>query len=223
MKCKFLKATITVLLFVTSSLVNAGLIIIKVEGNLSQIDPVFSGLVNYGDKMQAFFQYDTASITRTSHFEPHRAFHYLNDFSYYIEMGPLTFSGNGGRAEVTNNHIDTNGRLWDRFILQRGGVGTIDSSALSAHFDIANIAAGVSFYDFIDADAISDTTLPSIISLDKFGGPSHVTIQMNLDDGVFDWLPMFARISSSEIIYVPEPDIVFVFLLGISLIVIRRP
>jgi hypothetical protein len=222
MECKFLKAVIVGLFFTTSCVVNAGLIIVKVEGQLSQIDPVFSGLVNYGDKVHAIFQYDSASITRTSHFEPHRAFHYLSDFSYYIEMGTLTFSGNGGRAEVTNNHIDTNGRLWDRFILQRGGVGTIDSSALDAHFDIANIAAGVSFYDFFDADALSDTALSSIVSLDKFGGSSHVTIQMNLDDGVFDWLPMFARISSSEIIYVPEPDIVFAFLFGICLIVIRR-
>jgi hypothetical protein len=50
---------------------------------------------------------------------------------------------------------------------------------------------------------------------------SHETIQMNLDDGVFDWLPMFARISSIEIIYVHGPDIFFLFILGVYLIVMR--
>lgn len=194
------------LLFLAPSMVNASLIKINVKGSVTQIDPIFLGIVNYGDDMNASFIFDTAGVSRSYQFEPHRAFHYLPELSYTIQMGLLQVQGLGGRAEVTNDNTDSFGRVWDRFILQDGGAGIIETNGFSSINSIINVAAGLTFYDYYDANALKDTMIPKIIPLDLFSGSSHTTIQINLDNGEFDWLPLFAKITSSEVIYVNQPN-----------------
>lgn len=178
---------------------------INAEGSITQLDPIFTGLVEYGDEMKATFQYDPASVSRISNFEPNRAFHYFDEFFFSVEMGELSFSGTGGRAEVTHDYLDSNGRVWDRFILETGGVATFYNNDLADYFDIANISASITFYDFTGNDAISATKLPSVDEILNFDRAPSVSIQMNLDDGVFDWLPMFATSDTIDVQAVSEP------------------
>ena len=55
------------------------------------------GLVENGQAMTASFIYDTSAIARTVNFDIGRVFHYT----------------------------DSLGRRWDRYVVQRGGVGTM--------------------------------------------------------------------------------------------------
>lgn len=178
---------------------------IYAQGSITQLDPIFTGLVEYGDEMKATFQYDPASVSIISNSEPNRAFHYFDEFSFSIDMGELSFSGVDGRAEVTHDYLDSNSRIWDRFILETGGVATFYDNDLADYFDIANISASITFYDFTGNDAISGTKLPSVNEILNFDRAPSVSIQMNLDDGVFDWLPMFARSDTVDVLTVSEP------------------
>ncbi|MFQ3249105.1 MAG: hypothetical protein ACI9O6_000909 [Glaciecola sp.] len=178
---------------------------IDTEGSITQLDSIFTGIVAYGDEMKATFQYDPASVSRISNFEPNRAFHYFDEFSFSVEMGELSFSGTDGRAEVTHDYLDSNGRTWDRYILQTVGFSTFYHNGLAYYFDIANISASITFYDFTGNGAISGTKLPSVNEILNFDRAPNVSIQVNVDDGVFDWLPMFARSDTVDVRAVSEP------------------
>lgn len=206
-----MRITVILLLWLTFN-AKASLIELKAEGTVSQIDPIFEGLVDYGDKMSATFVYSPLSIVSSNEFAPHRVFYYLSDFSFQIEMGALYVSGGGGRIEVTNDYGDPYGRTWDRFILESASLDRINANSLTSIFNVANLSIGMVLYDYSETDALTSSDLPSIISLDKFSGPSYVTLQMNLDNGVFNWLPMFANIRSSQIRQISEPSSMVLFI-----------
>ncbi|GAC28601.1 hypothetical protein [Brumicola pallidula] len=213
--------TIILALSVFCSAAYGSSIKINVEGSITQLDSIFSGLLEYGDDMKATFQYDPASVSRISNFEPNRAFHYFDEFFFSVEMGELNFSGIGGRAEVTHDYLDSSGRIWDRYILQTGGVATFYENELADYFDIANISASITFYDFTGNDAISDTKLPSVTEILSFDTAPNVSIQINVDDGVFDWLPMFARSDEVEVIAVSEPKASLIIMPLLIMLIIR--
>lgn len=193
----------SILLFSSASL--ASPIVIKLEGTVYSFDSIFSSLVSIGDPMIASFTYDPSLITRSVEFDPDRYFYYSPLVEYEVSMGDVYAYGTGGRSEVTNNYIDDNNRLWDRFILQTGGVSYPSIPTLENLFDINALSVSMTLYDFIDADALATSQALESIPLESFDlSQSAVSIQMEVVGGDFDWQPMFARITSAEIISLPE-------------------
>ncbi|NIB42962.1 PEP-CTERM sorting domain-containing protein [Pseudomaricurvus alkylphenolicus] len=179
---------------------------IKVEGTVTQIDPIFSPLVSLGDLMTSTFVYDPAEISGSIEFDDDRYFYYSPLIEYEITMGGVFAYGTNGRSEVTNDHIDSFGRQWDRFILENSpnqpSIPTLESL-----FDINRLAIGLVLYDYNDADALSNALPVGDIPLDSFDlDQSYVTIQMELEGGAFEWEPMFAHITSAEVSSVPLPS-----------------
>jgi len=191
---------------------------IKADGFATQVDPIFSPLVSVGDSMSATFSFDPHEISRTSEFDVDRKFYYLPSIAYQVSIGDVLAFGTGGRAEVSNNHIDSHSRLWDRFILQTGGVGNTIAPSLENLFDTNVLSVSFVLYYYFDADALSSSEMPSIIPLDLFDiSRSYVSIQMEIAGGEFDWQPMFARISNAEVLYEPVPEPSTILLLGSGL------
>ncbi|MGV7235279.1 MAG: hypothetical protein ACQ9ET_03380 [Nitrosomonadaceae bacterium] len=216
-KSKKLALVIACLLFSSASI--ASPITIKLEGMVYSIDPIFSSLVSWGDPMTASFIYDPSLITFSREFDPDRYFYYSPLVEYEVSMGNIYAYGTGGRSEVTNNYIDENNRLWDRFILQTGGVSypsipALENLALENRFEINALSVSMTLYDFIDADALTTSEALQTIPLESFDmSQSAVSIQMEVAGGEFDWQPMFARIQSAEI--VPIPPSVWLFASGL--------
>ncbi len=182
------------------SLDSTSALTLNLEGVVTQVDPIFSSLVSIGDSMAATFVYDPSLITSSSEFETDRYFYYSPLVEYEVSMGDVYAQGTGGRSEVSNNHIDSFDRVWDRFILQTGGVSYPSIPSLEALFDINALSVGMSLYDYVDADALTTSQPLESIPLELFDlGRSHVTIQMEVDGGDFDWQPMFARLTNAEI------------------------
>jgi len=193
-------------IFTSSSF--ASTIAIYMEGKVTQVDPIFSSLVSLGDPMVASFIYDPSLITRSIEFGADRYFYYSPLVEYEVSMGSVYAHGTGGRSEVSNNHIDQYDRLWDRFILQNGGVSYPFIPSLENLFDINALAVGMTLYDYVDADALTTSQPLENIPLESFDlSQSYVTIQMEVVGGDFDWQPMFARITSAEIVLLPEVPI----------------
>jgi hypothetical protein len=194
------------LFFITSSF--ASPISIQLKGIVTQVDSIYSPLVSLGDSMTASFEYDYSLVNQAIEFGPDRYFYYSTLLSYEVSIGKIIASGLGGRSEVTNNYIDQNNRLWDRFILETGGVSYPHIPALENLFDINTLSVGMVFYDFIDADALTTSDSPQNILLSSFDiNQSYVSIQMDLKGEPFIWQPMFARLTSAEIISAPEVPI----------------
>ena len=165
--------------------------------------------------MTASFLYNPELVNRSVNFQPDRYFYFYPLVSYEVNIGAITATGTNGRSEVTNNYTDSLDRFWDRFILQDSNGNDPVIPVLESLFDINALAVGMTFYDYTDANALSSALSPENIDLDSFDrGRSYVTIQMELAGGTFNWIPMFARISSAEIVSVPSPGSLGFFFLG---------
>ncbi|MCU7554663.1 hypothetical protein OCL06_08630 [Alteromonas sp. ASW11-19] len=196
-----MKFVFAVFLILLSLNAKSSLIEINATGYISQVDPIFDPLVSIYEPASITFRYAPLTVQRSSEFEPDRYFYYLGMLAYSLQFGDIQVVGNGGRLEVSNDFtVRSNGHV-DRIIVQKGGVGDTTSDSLFSNFDITHISAGLTFYDY-DGQAINNGKIPMIFPELSLFETISSTIQINIDDGEFDWLPMFARMTVVNISYV---------------------